>query len=286
MALRNTINRLLGKALKRVVIFRSNEFKLTALDVLSKTANLRGQESPFGVYLDWRHDQIRTLGPGLYMDNADLTSIFDTYYGKVDRISLVVSFLQATLSIRGDVAEFGVFKGHSALAIDRFLGEAAAQKQLFLFDSFAGMPDVTHALDSYWEKGDLSVTEAEVRDLFGSNPRIEIVPGFFSETLPKNQDLTFSFCHVDADLYTSIMECIEYILPRLTPGGIIVFDDYGFRAAAGAKAAIIEGLGPQITNLIPLPTGQAVYLSQYESISAAESSPISESGPLASSIES
>ena len=250
------------KLLSKIVVFRSHDFRLSAVDLLAHTANLRGETSPFGVYLDWRHDQITSLKLNFFESHPALGQIFNYYYGKVDRISLVMSFLQATMGIRGDTAEFGVYMGHSATAMERVLSQTASEKQLFLFDSFAGMPEVTHDLDSFWEKGDLSVSEAAVRELFVSNPKVAIVPGFFSETLPQNPDLTFSFCHVDADLYTSVKECIEYILPRLSPGGIIVFDDYGFRAAAGAKAAIIECLGDLGSNLIPLPTGQAVYLSQ------------------------
>jgi hypothetical protein len=128
---------------------------------------------------------------------------------------------------------------------------------LFLFDSFAGLPEIVNDLDKAWEQGGLAAPVEHVQELFKGVSRVHIVPGFFSDTLPDYPDLRFSFCHVDADLYTSIKECIEYIIPRLSPGGTIVFDDYGFRATVGAKAAIEECLG---TNIVPLPTAQAIYI--------------------------
>jgi O-methyltransferase len=124
------------------------------------------------------------------------------------------------------------------------------------------MPDITHPLDESWRKGDLASPVENVKALFSDSPRVNIVPGFFSETLPLHPDLKFCFCHVDADLYTSIRECIDYILPRLSVGGAIVFDDYGFRNTPGAKAAVEESFGQPYPSFIPLPTGQAVYIAQ------------------------
>ena len=42
----------------------------------------------------------------------------------------------------------------------------------------------------------------------------------------------------------------------------IVFDDYGFRDCPGAKEAIEEALGADCPSFIPLPTGQAIYVSR------------------------
>ena len=249
----------LRKVLESMVFYRNHDFRITALDLVRRTTALRGAWSPLTLYADWRHHQIERLDLGFYRDHPELGDIFHAYYGKIDRISLVVSFLQGTTCIDGDVAEFGVYKGHTAAAIDRVLSQTNSDKQLYLFDSFAGMPEITHDLDRAWDQGELAAPVKHVRDLFSGSPQVHIVPGFFSETLPDYADLRFSFCHVDADLYSSTKECITYIIPRLSPGGVIVFDDYGFRATKGAKAAIEECLGTKVPNFVPLPTAQAVY---------------------------
>jgi hypothetical protein len=155
-----------------------------------------------------------------------------------------------------------VYRGHTAAAIKRTLEKHGSDKALYLFDSYAGMPDVTHPVDGDWEKGDLASGVEHVQQLFEDQSGVHIVPGYFNNTLPDHQDLKFSFCHVDADLYTSIKECIEFILPRLSEGGTIVFDDYGFRDCPGAKEAIEEALGADCPSFIPLPTGQAIYVSR------------------------
>jgi O-methyltransferase len=257
--MKRTVWTILRNALSKAVLFKSHEFRVTALDLVKRTPVLRGEWSPLTLYLDWRHDEIKRLNLGFYQDHPALGDVFESYYGKVDRIALVLSFLQGTLGLPGDVAEFGVHRGHTAIALDRSLTEAGSEKKLHLFDSYAGMPEIEHPLDGAWKKGDLAFPVEEVRRLFQSSPRVNIVPGYFSDTFPTAPDLRFSFCHVDADLYTSVKECIEYILPRLSVGGVIVFDDYGFRVTPGAKSAIEECLGRSNLTWVPLPTAQAVY---------------------------
>jgi len=248
--------------LKLVVLFRSHEFRITAFDIIRPTNALRTQISPLTLYLDWRHRQIERQDLGFYQTHPVLYDIAETFYGKIDRISLVVSSLESSLGAEGHVAEFGVYRGHTAASIKRTLDKHGSDKELYLFDSFTGMPDISHPLDGDWEKGDLASEVEHVQQLFEGQSRVNIVQGFFSDTLKEYEGLRFSFCHVDADLYTSIKECIDFILPRLSEGGAIVFDDYGFRDCAGAKQAIEEALGGECPSFIPLPTGQAIYISR------------------------
>ena len=254
--------------LKRVVLFRSHEFKITAFDIIRPTNALRTDISPLTAYLDWRHRQIERQHLGFYKTHPVLYDIADTFYGKIDRISLVVSSLESSLGADGDVAEFGAYRGHTAASIKRTLEKHGSDKELYLFDSFTGMPDISHPLDGGWEKGDLASGVEHVQRLFEDQSDVHIVPGYFSDTLKGYEGLRFSFCHVDADLYMSIKECIEFILPRLSEGGTIVFDDYGFRDCLGAKQAIEEALGVGCQSFIPLPTGQAIYISRPWALSA------------------
>ena len=252
----------LRKALTGTVLFKSHEFRVTALDILRKTSALREKTSPLTLYLDWRHEQIKRLQLGFYRGHPALGNVFDGYYGKVDRIALVMSFLETSLHVPGEVAEFGAYRGHTAAGMNRTLERHRSEKQLYLFDSFEGMPEISHPLDGAWKEGDLAYPVENVKELFKDSPRVSIVPGYFNESLPKYPDLRFSFCHVDCDLYTSVKECIVYILPRLAVGGVVVFDDYGFRDTAGARAAVDECLGGEPRAFIPLPTGQAVYFGR------------------------
>src|SRR2546430_11261444 len=46
--------------------------------------------------------------------------------------------------------------------------------------------------------------------------------------------------HIDVDLYTSTLACLEFFYPRLVPGGILLSHDYSL--LTGVKAAFTEFL--------------------------------------------
>ena len=112
----------------------SDEFRLTAVDLVRKTEALRSPWSPLNMYLGWRHDQIERLGLRFYDGHPLVGDIFESFYGKIDRIALATSFLQGSLCVPGDVAEFGVHRGHTAASINRVLAQNAPEKKMYLFD--------------------------------------------------------------------------------------------------------------------------------------------------------
>ncbi len=61
---------------------------------------------------------------------------------------------------------------------------------------------------------------------FLSRVRGDIIKGYFSDTLPQFSDTPFCFIHLDRDIYSSYKECLQLLYENLTPGGVVVFDDY------------------------------------------------------------
>ena len=68
----------------------------------------------------------------------------------------------------------------------------------------------------------------------------------------------FCFVHADADVYPSTKDICEFFYPRLTPGGLIIFDDYGYSGAPGAKKAVDEYFKNQPDKVTVIPGGQAI----------------------------
>jgi O-methyltransferase len=84
-----------------------------------------------------------------------------------------------------------------------------------------------------------------------------VIRGFFKETLPAFSHAAIKFAHVDADLYVSIKEVNEWLLPRLVRHGIVVYDDYGFSSCLGALQAVDEDISARDDFFtLYLPTGQ------------------------------
>ncbi|MCC6580556.1 MAG: class I SAM-dependent methyltransferase [Phycisphaeraceae bacterium] len=64
---------------------------------------------------------------------------------------------------------------------------------------------------------------------FGFKPEhhnIQLVKGLFQDTLAFDQPIALA--HIDCDWYDSVKVCLERIVPRLSPGGVLVIDDYDY----------------------------------------------------------
>jgi O-methyltransferase len=177
-----------------------------------------------------------------------------------DRAHVLLSCARQATAIEGDFIECGVYQGGTAMLIQHALGsdKGGGAKRLLLFDTFAGMPQNAAPGDSF-QSGELAETSfADVMSRLAEAGNADVFKGFIPDTFAGLQDRRFAFAHVDVDIYQSIRDCCEFIYPRLSPGGWMVFDDYGFPSCAGGKRAIDEFFSDTPEVPIVLPTGQAL----------------------------
>lgn len=166
----------------------------------------------------------------------------------------LIQLLSVGLRAKGDVAEFGVYKGGSA----KLMADRINDKKLHLFDSFLGLPRISEH-DVFWSEGTFNDTSAElVKEKFKNYDFVEVHEGLFQDTMPHFESLNFCFVHVDCDLYESVKCVTEFVFPRMSPGGLIVYDDYGDYNSQGAKLAVDEYFSEHGKDFIYLPTRQAV----------------------------
>lgn len=136
----------------------------------------------------------------------------------------------ARASPPGAFVEFGVYKGGAA---ERLAVIARAQgRQLFLYDTFAGMP--FQGPDDSHRVGEFADTSAE--EVQALIPDAVVVAGVFPASLVKMPPL--GFVHVDADQYESVAAACRVFPPLMVKGGVIVFDDY--KCLPGATRAVEE----------------------------------------------
>jgi hypothetical protein len=163
--------------------------------------------------------------------------------------------------IPGDVVECGVWRGGSMQAAARtLLAMNDTSRDLHLFDTFEGMPapserDVRRS-DERTAEELLAEEERErslvwavatledVREGFAQIPypseRIHFVKGRVEDTIPGHAPERISILRLDTDWYESTRHELEHLYPRLSPGGVLMLDDYGYWE--GAREAVDEFL--------------------------------------------
>lgn len=157
-----------------------------------------------------------------------------------DRSFTLWQFARQGARLEGDAAEVGVYKGGSAKLIAEAL--RGSGKSLHLFDTFGGMPEVDPRIDLH-KKDDFSdVSLEQVQRLFTPEDHTHFYPGVFPDTSGPIKGKRFSFVYLDADIYASTRDALEFFYPRVVPGGFIVLDDYQGKHTPGVKKALDEFL--------------------------------------------
>jgi len=158
--------------------------------------------------------------------------------------------LLSTNGITGDYAEFGSFRG---LTFWQAYTEIARQRlpaRLWAFDSFEGLPRPRSKRDEHptWRPGSMATSESEFHAVCRrrgiSRERYEAVKGLFSDTLPgRAAPRDIALAYIDSDMYSSAVDVLNFLEPRLKQGMIIAFDDYfcmSSTQAAGERLALQE----------------------------------------------
>jgi O-methyltransferase len=162
--------------------------------------------------------------------------------------------------LAGDFAECGVYKGGTALLLCRILRDSG--KVLRLFDSFKGLPKGDPEKDKWFSEGEYSSDSLDAVQhlLIDFRGFVDIRCGWIPQTFAGLENKRYAFAHLDVDLYQSALDCCRYFYPRMVPGGVMLFDEYGYPAARGEKVAVDEFFSDKPESPIVLPTGQAIVL--------------------------
>lgn len=179
-----------------------------------------------------------------------------------DRCYQLYTLLRHALAVPGDVWECGVFRGGTAAMLAAILGDndPSGARRLHLFDTFAGMPETDEARDVH-AAGDFADTSLDaVRRVVGRDETVEFHAGYIPQTFAGLEDARLAFVHIDVDIYRSVIDATAFTYPRLSSGGIMVFDDYGFPSCPGARLAVDEFAAEAGVVPLVLPTGQAVII--------------------------
>ncbi|HEX4780045.1 MAG TPA: TylF/MycF/NovP-related O-methyltransferase [Usitatibacter sp.] len=185
-----------------------------------------------------------------------------TYCGRPGKLEVVHEAAKRVedAHVPGIFLEAGVAMGGSAIVIAK---TKTRERELRLYDVFEMLPPPSanddprsHAVYQEFIAGkagsavdrnyvdhasDLLAFTRENMAKLGVDPEaenIKFVKGLYERTL--EIDRPVAFAHIDCDWYDSVKLCIERVAGWVSPGGIMLFDDYN--SFQGCKKAVDEWL--------------------------------------------
>lgn len=161
----------------------------------------------------------------------------------------------ASSKVPGDICECGVWRGGSMMAVALTLVEMGdTSRDLYLFDTFAGPPepvsedgptagDELAAALKVPELANLPADEvrAKLEETGYPGEKIHLVQGLVEDTIPDRAPERLALLRLDTDYYVSTAHEMRHLYGRLSPGGILIVDDYG--KFVGARTAVDEYFG-------------------------------------------
>jgi O-methyltransferase len=168
--------------------------------------------------------------------------------------------LRLTSNIPGDTAECGVYKGCGSYIILQANSQSLFDRTHHIFDSFEGLSNPSSKDGNYWASSDLSMTEGVVKENLSDFKNVKFYKGWIPSRFRDVDASTFSFVHVDVDLYEPTLDSIKYFYDKLNPGGIFICDDYGFLTCPGATSAVEEFLLSKPEKMVSLPGGGGFFI--------------------------
>lgn len=169
---------------------------------------------------------------------------------------------QKIVDVPGVICEFGVQWGGtlSQLINLRSIYEPFNHSRtIYGFDTFEGFPSVHEKDGNNYKIGDLSTLDNyenrlnEILSLMESFvplphlEKFELIKGDASVTIDKwlteNPNTIISLAILDMDLYQPTKDVLEQIMPRLTKGSVVAFDELTCNEFPGEAIAVNEVLG-------------------------------------------
>lgn len=167
--------------------------------------------------------------------------------------------------IPGDFVETGVWRGGSSMmSALTLLARDAAKRDLWLYDTYEGMTEPTEADRSFdgrsaqeqyeeipdWCAASKQDVETNMFSTGYPPERLHFIEGKVEDTIPSaGTPAQIALLRLDTDWYVSNKHELENLYPLLSPGGVLLIDDYGHWE--GVRKSVDEYFSEQgITGLL------------------------------------
>lgn len=195
-------------------------------------------------------------------DHANLLPVPNWHWN----LNTAVWAVEQARQVEGEFVELGVFKGHTTRFVADYVGFGDWPKTWFLYDTFEGIPQ--DQTDPGWESANAqayyegSYSFEEVRERFAEYPNIRVIKGRVPEILGEVCPDRIAFMHVDLNNATAEIQALDLLFDRISPGGVILFDDFCWAASIRQQLDEIAWFEARGLKVLALPTGQGLFVKR------------------------
>jgi hypothetical protein len=180
----------------------------------------------------------------------------------LSRLLYFYELYQKIIEVPGVICEFGVQWGAGLSTLINLRGMLEPfnhSRTIYGFDTFEGFPSVDEKDGGLSAIGDYATLENYekileevllIQESFSPIPHLkkfDLVKGDASETVPvwlkNNPHAIIAMAILDMDLYKPTKDVLAHIMPRLTRGSVLVFDEVNCRHFPGETEALNEVIG-------------------------------------------
>ena len=191
------------------------------------------------------------------------------------RVHIALWAARTALATPGDFVECGVNAGFISSAILHRLCWNGVGRKFYLIDTFRGpvfeqfsSEEIKGGRFAAAEAGLISgayVTDVDrVRANFSEWPNAVVVEGAVPEILKSIDFGEVAFAHIDMNCAAADAAAFEFFWDRLSPHGVILFDDYGYSGHDSQRRAIDAVAERTRVEILSLPTGQGLIIKGRE----------------------
>ena len=225
-----------------------------AIHLLQESLHPEARESFFCADLSFLRDDF-FLAPlqGDSITLVEKSTVWRTY--------ILLYFAEAAARVPGDFVELGCHTGHTASEVLRKIDLEALDKHYYLYDLFSWNDGDEHThMPAHQDPRMYEKVVKRFKDFDFVTVIKGSVPGSFAQGFPE----TIAFAHIDMNHPDPESAALKSVLPRLSPGGAIVFDDYGWFGYRAQKLAL-DPIAEEMAQLkiLELPTGQGILLKPW-----------------------
>ena len=174
--------------------------------------------------------------------------------GIVWRTATLAWAARQALRVPGDFVECGCYKGTTA----RILCDVVdlSSRKFYLYDLFEGAEGISnHAMPEHGPELFEGVTAR-----FAEMPNVIVTKGRVPESFSQAAPQSISLLHIDMNNVTAEIAALEALFDKVSPGGIIILDDYGWIGYVDQQRAERAWFAERGYAVLERPTGQGLVI--------------------------